>query len=341
MPSAVRAPARAVHRAFPRARLLAVALLAAACDRAPATAPVPSAAPAADRASGGLPSRYVLPGAAVFPEGIAYDERTSTVYVTSTTDGTVFRGDVRDGTLAPFLPGGADGRTTAIGVAVDPRSQRLFVAGGATGRVFVYDARTGALVANLAGGSSPTFVNDVAVARDGVAYATDSQSPVLYRLVPDGAGYRLERWLDLTGTAIRYQAGFNLNGIEATEDGRYLFTVQSNTGRVFRIDTRTRAVVEVDLGGERLLSGDGLYLRGATLYAVQNALGVVTEVRIRGLGSDAPGGRVVDRITDPSFRFPTTLEVARGRLLVVNSQFNRRGPGLTPELPFTVSVVKP
>jgi Cu-Zn family superoxide dismutase len=36
---------------------------------------------------------------------------------------------------------------------------------------------------------------------------------------------------------------------------------------------------------------------------------------------------------------PTSLVGARGRLLVVNSQFNRRGPGLSPVLPFTVSVV--
>jgi Cu-Zn family superoxide dismutase len=284
----------------------------------------------------------VLPGAAVFPEGIAYDGRTGTIYVTSTTDGTVYRGDVRDGTLSPFLAGGADGRTTAIGIAVDPLRQRVFVAGGATGRIFVYDARTGALLANLTGGASPTFVNDVVVAQDGTAYATDSQSPVLYRVVEDGAGgFRLERWLDLTGTAITYQPGFNLNGIEITPDGRYLFVVQSNTGQLFRIDTRTRAVAAVDLGGTSLPAGDGLLLRGTTLYVVQNALGTIAEVRLGGFGPGAPRGTVVGRITDPSFRFPTTVEEARGRLLVVNSQFDRRGPGRTPETPFTVSVVQP
>ncbi len=330
-------------------RLGAAALLLAACDRAPATSPDAAfdAARGADRpasgASGGLPDRYLLPGAAVFPEGIAYDQRTGTVYVTSTTNGAVFRGDVRDSVLTVFLAGNQGDRTTAVGVAVDPKRQRLFVAGGATGRVFVHDAQSGALLASLAGGSSPTFVNDVAVDRDGVAYVTDSRSPVIYRVVPDGAAaYRLERWLDLTGSVIQYDpAAFNLNGIEVTENGRYLITVQSGTGRLFRVDVRTRAVAEVDLGGERLTAGDGLFLRGATLYAVRNAFAEITEVRLNGLGPGAPSGRVVGRITDPSFRFPTTVEEARGRLLVVNSQFNRRGPGLAPELPFTVSVVRP
>jgi Cu-Zn family superoxide dismutase len=278
----------------------------------------------------------------VYPEGIAYDQRTGTVYVTSTTDGTVFRGDVRGDALAPFLAGGADGRTTAIGVAVDERRQRLFVAGGATGRVFVYDARTGALLAVLQAAAGDTFINDVAVAPDGTAYVTDSRRPVIYRVVEDGAGgFRLGAPIDLAGTAVVYGAGFNLNGIEVTPDGRYLFTVQSNTGKLFRVDTRTGAVAEVDLGGETLRAGDGLLLRGATLYAVQNQLGVIAEVRLAGFGPGAPTGRVVARRGDPSFRFPTTVEEARGRLLVVNSQFDRRGAPGGPELPFTVSVVKP
>lgn len=326
---------------------LAAVLLASACDRGPTTAPTSVGALAANREAGTrgrLPDAYVIPGATAFPEGIAHDERTGAIYVTSTTDGTVFRGDtrgsVRDSVLTVFLPGGADGRRTALGIAVDPLRQRLFVAGGATGRVFAYDARSRALLGSLAVGPSPAFVNDVAVARDGTAYATDSQNPVLYRVTADGATFRLDRWLDLTGTPIRYQPGFNLNGIEATEDGRYLFTVQSNTGRLYRIDTRTRAVVEVDLGGALLTNGDGLLLRGATLYAVQNMLGVVAEVRLRGLASPAPSGRVVERIADASFRFPTTVEQTRGRLLVVNLQFDRIENPAGPELPFTVSVVE-
>jgi Cu-Zn family superoxide dismutase len=46
----------------------------------------------------------------------------------------------------------------------------------------------------------------------------------------------------------------------------------------------------------------------------------------------------VSETADPSFGFPTTAEVLRGRLLVVNSQFDRRGGSL--DLPFTVSSVK-
>jgi Cu-Zn family superoxide dismutase len=46
---------------------------------------------------------------------------------------------------------------------------------------------------------------------------------------------------------------------------------------------------------------------------------------------------VLARVLDPSLRFPTTIALARGRMLAVNSQFDRQGG--TPELPFTVSSI--
>jgi DNA-binding beta-propeller fold protein YncE len=147
----------------------------------------------------------------------------------------------------------------------------------------------------------------------------------------------LDRWLELTGTAFQYVAGFNANGIEVTPNSRYLVVVQSNTGKLFRIEIATREVTEIDLGGQTVPGGDGILLQGSTLYVLQNALGLLTEIR---LNIEDASGTVVGRTTDPSFAFPTSLDIARGRLLVVNSQFNRRAPGQTPTLPFTVSVIK-
>jgi Cu-Zn family superoxide dismutase len=331
-----------VRRATTAAALAVAALTLAACgsvDTTPTAAGGPLAAKggASSENPGGLPARYLIPGATVFPEGIAFDQRTGAVFVSSTTNGTVFRTDVKADAFAPFLAPGADGRTTAIGLEVDGEG-RLYVAGGATGRVFVYDGSTGALLANLATGSAPTFVNDIAISRGDTAYITDSQSPVIYRVAPNAAGtLTLERWLSLTGTPAAYTPGFNLNGIEATPDGRYLFAVKSNSGELFRIDTRTRAVVEVDLGGATIPNGDGVYLQGSTLYVLQNQQETIVEVRLQ---VERARGTVVSRTTSGSFAYPTSLVAARGRLLVVNSQFDRRGPGLTPELPFTVSVVK-
>lgn len=101
-------------------------------------------------------------------------------FVTSTTDGSIFRGELDQARLDVFLPGGGDGRTTAIGVEVDAARDRLFVAGGMTGRIFVYGIFTGALLGPLDTGSGG-FINDIAVTPDGSAYATDSLRPSLSR----------------------------------------------------------------------------------------------------------------------------------------------------------------
>jgi hypothetical protein len=98
-----------------------------------------------------------------------------------------------------------------------------------------------------------------------------------------------------------------------------------------------KQVVEIDLGSATLTNGDGLLLKGTALYVARNSLGLIAKVR---LSNNYTKGRVVSETTDPSFAFPTTIAEARGRLLVVNSQFNRRGPPPTPVLPFTVSSVR-
>jgi sugar lactone lactonase YvrE len=325
----------------PRWTRVAVAALATlvACSDAP-TAPnrplTASGTPNARVDGGPLPARYVLPGSSVFPEGIAYDERTQLVFVSSTTDGTVFRGSASDETLSLFLPPGTDGRTTAIGLEVD-NDGHLFVAGGGTGFVRVYDEITGDLVAALPTGSSPTFINDIAVDKNGNGYITDSMNPVVYRVVPNGSGaYTIQRWLELAGTPIVYGPGFNLNGMVVSPSDQYLFTVQTNTGKIYRIDIATKAIAQLDVGGATFPNGDGLWMRGNTLYVLQNQQALITEIRVQ---PNQARGTVVGQTTDPSFMVPTSLVGARGRLLVVNSQFNRRGPGLSPVLPFTVSVV--
>jgi DNA-binding beta-propeller fold protein YncE len=283
------------------------------------------------------PNQYILPGDSVFPEGIAYQRKTDNFFVSSTTDGTIFRGNIRDQTTSVFLPGGADGRTTATGMKVDKQG-RLFISGAGTGRMFVYDTANGALLGAFNNNLSNTFINDVALnPKDGAAYFTDSLSPFLYRVARNAQGELVfSVWLDFTGTVVTYQSGFNLNGIAASHNGKYLIVVQSNTGKLFRIDTRTKAVTQIDLNGQTLINGDGILLRGHTLYVVRNQQELIVKVR---MAEDFSRGTVVSSTTDPSFAFPTTIARAKGRLLVVNSQFDKRGPGLTPELPFTVSSV--
>jgi sugar lactone lactonase YvrE len=276
---------------------------------------------AAGAAAGGdavFPSRIALPNG-FQPEGIA--TTAEQFYVGSIPTGAVYRGSLRTGKGA-VLVSPQSGRA-AIGIDAD--RGRLFVAGGPTGKAFVYDARNGRSIAalELAPQGASTFVNDVVVTRR-AAWFTDSSGGALYRL-PLGANGRpgaqaAVTELKLTGD-FQLQQGFNANGIDATADGAALVIVQSNTGRLFRVDPRTGVARRIDLGSESVPNGDGILLDGLTLYVVQNQLNVVAKIALR---SGLRSGRVVRRVGKPPFDLdvPTTIDELGPRLYTVNARFN-------------------
>lgn len=284
--------------------------------------------------------RYTIPGERVFPEGIAVQKSTGDFFVGSTVDGAIYRGNVDRQAMELFLPGGAGGRTATTGMKVDRRG-RLIVAGRFTGKVFVYDLASRRLIDTLAAPAGlpsfspraePALVNDLTLTERAV-YVTDSFRPVVYRIPASGDRLGpMEPWLDLEDTPVPYARGFNLNGISASDDGRYLVTVHSGTGELFRIDTRTRAVRRIDLGGASVKTGDGLLLDGRRLFVVREEPGEVVPVE---LSKDLLRGRVLPGLGRESLRFPTTIAERDGRLLVVDSQLDRA----TPELPFTVTAL--
>jgi hypothetical protein len=276
-----------------------------------------------------MPAAYELPGPDVFPEGIAYQPSQQAFYVSSTTDGTIFRAELDDPQAKIYLPGGQDGRTDARGLHVDP-FQRLWIAGGPTGMIWAYDTRTGDLITSLALPGA-VFINDV-MFLNGSAYFTDSMVSRIYRVYKAQGTWHAEVFVDASDV-IEDQEGFNLNGI-AKSLGRYLIVVQTNTGKLFRIDTLTKRVAEIDLGGATVVGGDGIELRGRTLWVVRNSFELITKIQ---LSDDRLSGRVLSETADPSFMYPTTAALVGKRLLVVNSQFDERGN--FPQLPFTVSNV--
>lgn len=328
----------------------AATLLLGACgssdpEPTPAAAPTESSAPASSVSASSGPSNanvYNLPGTGVFPEGITAAD--DTFYVTSTSDGAVFRGTVGSPDVSVFLPGGADGRTGAAGIDVsddDDRPDYLVIAGGATGKVWVYDADSGDLVATFTNGlgTDATFLNDVAIADNGDVFVTDSRSPALYRIPFDQivAGTQdapLETFASFDGTPFVYGEGFNANGIVENDNETALIVVQSSTGNLYRIDKTSKEVTQVDLGGAMLMNGDGMEMDDDTLYVVRNRDGLIAKVD---LDDDGRRGSVTGEITDPSFAYPTTVAAVDDRLLVVNSQFDKRGG--EPVEPFTVSSV--
>ncbi|MGY1934674.1 SMP-30/gluconolactonase/LRE family protein [Nocardia gipuzkoensis] len=297
-----------------------------------ATALVPADRTAAHRPV--LPATIDLP-AGFQPEGIAIGSQP-VAYFGSRADGSIYRADLVTGRGAILSRGPG---TPALGLQVDHRD-RLFVAGGTGGDARIVDTRTGAVPASYRLGTPPdTFVNDVVLTPTG-AWFTDSRTPVLYHLrvgddtaLPHTAAV-VRR--PLTGD-IRYEPGaINANGIVRTPDGTGLIIMQSVTGRLFRVDPATGTTRRIDLGAETLPDGDGLLLRGSTLFVVQNRSNAIAVVALDRAGTT---GTVLRRVTDPRFDVPTTVAAFGERLYLPNARYTTPP---TPATPFgSVAIESP
>lgn len=262
------------------------------------------------------------------PEGVTFDPRTNAFFVGATGDGTIYRGTLDNTTVSEFIPG-TPGRS-AIGMKA--AGGKLYVAGGVTGAISVFDIASGEEVAEFATGPGG-FLNDLVVTPDGDVYVTDSFRPMLWHVTAAqvAAGAGTVEAIPVT-PEIPFAAGFNLNGIVARKGGDELIVVQSNTGKLFRIDFDDDAVngrtIE-QIAVEPLPGGDGLLLDRGRLIVVQGGPPpTLTFVKLEG---DARRGRVVERRTDATLRGPSTIARAQQRYLVVNADF------ATSTKPFTVS----
>ncbi|HEX7303825.1 superoxide dismutase [Lentzea sp.] len=294
-----------------------------------------SASPAAQAHGHHAVDRYVVPGDKAYPEGIVREPGTPYFYVGGTTDGTIWRGRVDQPRLRVFLPGGRDGRTTAVGMKIT--RGLLVVAGGATGKVFAYSTRTGKLVHVFDSGARDGLVNDVAIAPNGDAYVTDSFRPVLYRITAAQLASRdvdqpLRTFVDFTGTPVKYEEGINGNGLVVTPDGRYVLMADTNSQAFHRIGTATGAITPVDLGGVTDIGSDGLLLRDGLLYSVTSLFHPEGEISVLRLSDDYSRARVQRRINGRGMDVPSTAAFDGDDLLVVNFQYQIA----EPNLPFTV-----
>lgn len=279
---------------------------------------------------------YTLPGAGIFPEGITEDPGGTAFYVSGSSDGTVFRGELGRPELTVWLPPGSDGRESALGMTADAHG-RLLVCGGSGGVLYAYDLATAALVARHAVGTAPTLLNDVCV-HDGHAYVTDSMRPVVWRFPLGDTVGPPEEWLDLApfGAVDPY-----LNGIVPTRDGTALLAAAQGTGELWHLNLAGRKAERVDLGGV-LANGDGMVWVGEVLYVCDNTDEPDGSARywLTALRTSPDGRRaeLAGRWERAAADTPTTVAYLGGRLLLVNSQFAGRRMGTVKE-PFTVSVV--
>ncbi|MGH1563170.1 SMP-30/gluconolactonase/LRE family protein [Mumia sp. DW29H23] len=276
-----------------------------------------------------FPDRLELPDG-FLPEGIAIGPGP-TAWFGSRADGDIFEVDLRTG--AGHIMSQGPG-TPSVGLKSDRRG-RLFIAGGPAGDGRVVDVDSGEILASYQFTTAASFVNDVVLTKR-YAWFTDSSQPQLYG-VPLARDGRLADpedvvTLPLSGDWVQ-GTGFGANGLTETPDGRGLLVVHSTAGELHRVDLRTGATRRVDLGGYAVSNGDGMLLRGRTLYVVQNQLNKVAVFR---LDRAARTGRLIHTITDPGFDIPTTVAAFGRWLYLPNARFTTPP---TPDTPYWVTRV--
>ena len=285
----------------------------------------PATAHHADRA-------IVLP-AATGTEGVAR-LNGSTFFAGDLLTGDIFRGKINKGPAAKFIDA-PDGRFAA-GMKADNSDELLFVAGGPTGAGYIYNTRTGGPVSSYQFQTppTPTFINDVALSKEG-AWFTDSANALLYFVpVVDGVPSSTFTTLTLSGPAADLSGEFNNNGIQAVRGGAMLIVAHAGNGVLNLVDAVTGA--STTIAGVSVPNVDGILIKGGReLFAVQNNDNLISVWK---LTCDFLSGKQRKTITSPLFQSPTTVARFGSRLAVANAKFDTGFPPTATQ--FEVIVVR-
>ncbi len=263
------------------------------------------------------PVAYTVSGADLIPEGIAYDERESALYMGSIARGEIIR--IRNGKQDVFADRRA-GLTNVLGLAIDSGNRRLYAvntsalteAGGpARNEVVAFDLQTGAVTGRFTAAQARQF-NDVALSPAGICYVSDSAAGVVYRgrMAEPGALEVLVKPGTFGGP----------NGL-AVGDG--VLFVAHTTG-IARVDVESGAVTPLTNETREAVGAiDGLYFRDGALFGIHNATNPGRVIRIE---LDADRTKIINIRTllshhHPALNEPTTGAMAGDRFLVLANSY--------------------
>lgn len=274
-----------------------------------------------------VPDVVSIKAPALYPEGMDYDAKGKRFIVSSMHEGTV--GQVMDdGSYKPFI---TDSHlVSSVGLRVDAARNRLLVCNSDPGvsvhtkkenqgkfaGLGIYNLSTGELIkyidlAALSKGGGH-FCNDIAVDDAGNIYATDSFSPILYKIDTNNNPSILLEDERFTGD------GFNLNGL-AYKDG-YLVVAKYNEGLLFKVPVeKPKSYKEVKLD-QKLVGADGL------LWGPDGSLIVIANLETNKIfkltSSDNWDSAKVVNSVDTGDVFATTGALRQGKIYAMEAQLN-------------------
>jgi sugar lactone lactonase YvrE len=238
--------------------------------------------PEAPTARGDIP----IDGKAVHPESIT-SAADGSLFIGSM-NGTIYRAGPKDALAKPFiLPSAENGLRAVFGVLADDKGGRLWVCSVANpfaraagpaqpSEVVAFDLKSGQLTGRWAFPAPGGTCNDIAIAADGAAYATDT---------PGGRILKLPRGGNSLEVVANHQSLRGIDGIAFAADGRmYINNVQRH--ELWRVGlTADAAAPQLTLlNASRKMEGpDGLRPVGGNRFVqAEGTGGRITLVTIAG-----------------------------------------------------------
>jgi sugar lactone lactonase YvrE len=188
------------------------------------------------------------------PESVAYDPKGKRFYFGSTKKGKVIR-CAPSGDCTLFT----DGLGTILGVKVHSNGLWLLSNSDTESSLIHYDLASAGMVRRYSVAGAGHEFNDLAIARAGDVYLTDTRAGMVWHLANGAA--------DLTRLSERFEFA---NGIAISPDGRLLYVSTFPDG-ITILDLKTGRATPIGRPANLCLATiDGLYFHRGALIAIQN-----------------------------------------------------------------------
>lgn len=278
---------------------------------------------------------FRLPQKDLLTEGIAYDPQTRAFFVSSVHRRKIVRRGP-DGAVSDFVTEGRDGLEGVLGLAVDAKRHLLWAVVAAvpqmkgwepsqdgTSALVAFDLKSGKSVVRAALPKAGKHVlNDLAIARNGDVYATDSL---------DSAVYRLRAGATALETFVPPGVFRSPQGVAFAPDGRSVYIADYADG-IWLVDLATGKREAVTGPRDVPLQGvDALAIHGRELVVSQNGIAPARIARLTLEASGSGGGRRIVsgeilEMNTPLVEEPTLgVVVGDDFVYVANAQWERFG----------------
>lgn len=265
---------------------------------------------------------YVLDEKDLIPEGVAYDDITQTLYISSINKRKIVSVN-HEGIVKDFIESGQDNILSVLGMEVDPVRRHLWVCSEWDNprkivadsllhtSIYKYDLENQKLIKKyVLRDTTHRLLNDLTIASDGTVYITESLKGKVYIIRPEKDS--LELFID----SDHY---YYANGITISNDDKNLYV--SHFGETIIVDLERNLIKKLK-HPENISTGrvDGLAYYKNSLIMHQDE---ICRYYLNETGDSIIKKEVIER-NNPLFEIPTTGEIAGNEYFyIANSQLTR------------------